>query len=56
MLFHARDGLRDAALGDAKVLRRQPANGVAILVLHNDAEHDRSRARVNNRRARRLRR
>ena len=56
MLFHARDVLRDAAFGDAKILRFQPANGVAILVLHNDVQHDRSWARAKSRReARRLR-
>jgi hypothetical protein len=57
MLFHARDVLRDAAFGDAKILRFQPANRVAILVLDNDVEHDQSWARAKSRRrARRLRR
>ena len=49
--------LRDAAFGDAKILRLQPANRVTIRVLDNDAEHDRSWARgKSRRRARRLRR
>ncbi len=50
MLVYASDGLRNAALGDAKILRFQTANGLALMVLDNDAQHDGWLARVSRRR------